>query len=710
MLLTAFAVTVALAAVPKTAQPQSTTFTKHVAPIVFARCAPCHRPGGPAPFSLVTYEEVRRRAAQIGEVTKNRYMPPWKPEPGVGEFVGNRRLSDGEIATIDAWVRGGAPEGDPAALPKVPRWAPGWQLGEPDLIVSVPEYTLRPDGLDVFRNFVVSIPGDQTRFVRGLEFRPGTSAIHHANIRIDYTPASRRLDAADPDAGYEGLILHSADYPDGHFLGWTPGQYTPLAPRGLAWRLNPGGDFVVQLHMRPTGKPERIRPAIGIFLTNDAPTIVPAMLRLGRQNIDIPPGVAEYRSSDSYTLPVDVQVQAIQPHSHYRAREVKAWAVLPDGATRSLIYISRWDFAWQDVYRVAQPFWLPAGARLFTEYVFDNSVNNPRNPEVPPARVLWGFKSSDEMGDVWIQVLTRNDADRVRLVSDFDRKATAEDIVGYETRIGVDPTYAVLHDDVAVLYLELGQPEQAAAHFEKVVGLRPDSAVARYNHGTALEAAGRFAEATAAYEAALRIEPEYGAAHVNLGNMILRDRGVAEATGHYQEAVRLDPENAEAHNNLGRMLMVKGESVEAIDRLTRALRLRPSYVEAHFNLAGALAGNGKPREAVEHYTQALRLRPDWPPALIELAWLMSTYPDARIRRPAEAVRLATRAVELSQRNDAVALDALAAAYASAGAFDKAVSTASAAADLAAKTAPERVADIRRRVALYSERRPFMVER
>ena len=242
--------------------------------------------------------------------------------------------------------------------------------------------------------------------------------------------ASRQLDDADPGPGYEGIILHSADYPDGHFLGWTPGQFAPLAPKGLAWRLQPNADFVVQLHMRPSGKPERIAPRIGLYFTDDAPVVLPVMLRLGRQNLDIPAGEAHYPSHDSYVLPVEARVEAVQPHSHYRARDVRAIAELPNGTTQPIIRIAKWDFAWQDVYRLAQPFWLPAGTRLSSDYVFDNSAANPRNPQQPPARAVWGFKSSDEMADVWIQVVTRTASDRERLLNDFGRKMIAEDVVG----------------------------------------------------------------------------------------------------------------------------------------------------------------------------------------------------------------------------------------------------------------------------------------
>ena len=161
--------------------------------------------------------------------------------------------------------------------------------------MTLPEYTLRAGGTDVFRNFVVTVPGAGRRYVRGMEFRPGSRAVHHANIRVDPTLASRRLDEADPEPGYEGMILRSADYPDGHFLGWTPGQAPPLASNDLAWRLEAGEDLVVQLHLQPTGKTEHVRPAIGLYFSDAQPARTPAIVRLGRQNLDIPPGARDYR-------------------------------------------------------------------------------------------------------------------------------------------------------------------------------------------------------------------------------------------------------------------------------------------------------------------------------------------------------------------------------------------------------------------------------
>ena len=179
------------------------TFTKHVAPILFQSCSSCHRPGESAPFALLTYSDARRHATQIVAVTQSRYMPPWLPEPGHGDFAGERRLSESQIRLIADWVKQGSPEGDPADLPPQPRFVQGWQMGEPDLVIQLPAtYHLAPGGGDVFRNFVLPVDVKETKFVRGIELRPGNQqVVHHANIWIDRRRLLRRRDGqeAQPD-------------------------------------------------------------------------------------------------------------------------------------------------------------------------------------------------------------------------------------------------------------------------------------------------------------------------------------------------------------------------------------------------------------------------------------------------------------------------------------------------------------------------------
>lgn len=536
------------------------TFSRDIAPIVFDRCARCHHPDGPAPFSVLTYAAVRQRATQIAAVTRSRFMPPWKAEAESGEFVGQARLTDREIGVIQRWVASGAAEGDPRDLPAPPHVAGGWVLGQPDLVVDFPnQYVLQPDGTDVFRIFVLRLPITGARYVRGLEFRPGNArVVHHANIRLDRTPASRSRDADDPAPGYDGLLARTAAYPDGHFLGWTPGQVVPLVESDLAWRLEPGTDLVIQLHMQPSGKPEPVRPSVGLFFAPaaaaNAGTRTPAIIRLGDQGIDIPAGEPSYAIGDSYVLPVDVELLAVQPHAHYRAREIEAIATLPDGTRKRLIHIRDWDFRWQHVYRFVTPVRLPKGTTVAMRFTYDNSERNVRNPERPPRRARWGQRSSDEMGDLWLQVLTRDAQDLATLTREVRRKMTAEDTVGYETMLRAYPDDAGLHDDVAVLYLELGQAEAAVAHFDASLRLTPGSAPAYFNLGTALAVAGRLDPAIAAFRRALAIDPDYSSAHNNLGNVLAALGRQDDAIGHFREAVRLDPDNAEARASLAREL------------------------------------------------------------------------------------------------------------------------------------------------------------
>jgi Flp pilus assembly protein TadD len=536
---------------------QSITYTKDIAPLLNDRCGMCHHPGGSAPFSLLTYADAKRHAAQIAKVTADRFMPPWKADPSDGPFVDQHPLTAAEITRLQRWVDGGAAEGERAissqhAAPDSRTWTEGWQLGAPDLVITLPEaYTLPAEGTDAFHIFVLPIPVDRTRFVRGLEFRPGNArVVHHANIRIDTTPASRRFDEADPGPGYDGLIARSATYPDGHFLGWTPGQVAPLLPDDLAWRLEPHTDLVVELHMQPSGKREQVAPSIGLYFGDVAPTRTPAMLRLGRQDIDIPAGDANYVVTDSYTLPVDVELDAIQPHAHYRARDVRGEATLPDGSRRRLIDIADWDFRWQHVYRFVKAVALPKGTTLSMRYTYDNSATNTRNPQRPPVRARWGQRSAEEMGDLWLQVMPRNSRDLDLLSRDFRVKVAAEDVKGYESEIEKHPADAGLHDDVALLYLELGKSEPAIAHFKTSLSLKGDSAAAHYNLGTALTVARKLDEAAAEYREALRLDPSYANAHNNLGNVFLAQKKYELAIAEFAEVVRLQPESAAAKSNL----------------------------------------------------------------------------------------------------------------------------------------------------------------
>ena len=602
-------------------------------------------------------------------------MPPWKPAPGHGDFLGSRRMTNAEIATLDSWIQNGMKAPDGAAMRISSAAIEAWELGAPDVVIKLPAFTLPADGQDVFRNFVVPAPPGATRFVRGMHFRPGNRAVHHANIRVDPTAASRRLDEADPEPGYQGVIARSADFPDGQFLGWTPGQHAPVLSDSAAWTLPSGSDLVVQLHLRPTGKAENIAPLIGLYLGDRAPSSTPTMLRLGRQDLDVPAGAASHRVTDSFMLPVAVDAHAIQPHSHYRARSMEAWATLPDGSRRSLLRIDDWDINWQDRYTYAAPIHLPAGTRIAMAYVFDNSIRNPRNPDRPPLRARWGWRSSDEMADVWLQVFTANGADRAQLARAISLKMLAEDTVGSEVLLEREPDHVNLRNDTAQLYLTLGQPGRALAHFERVRALRPASAAAAFNTGAALEALGHGAEAETRYREALRLDANYSPAHNNLGAIAMRSGRIADARAAFERAVAADAGNADAHANLGLAM-----------------------------IAAANAETG-----LAHIREALARKPDLLAGLMPHAWLLAAHADPRVRRPADALALASQ-IERVSFSPPDALDLLAVCHAATGDFDTAIRVASAALDAAPANRPELRRAIADRIALYRRATPYRLPR
>lgn len=683
-------------------QPPVVTFAGDVAPILFEHCAACHRPNGPGPFSVLTFDDVGARAELIAEVTGRREMPPWKPAPHEAGFIGQRGLSGAEIDTLRRWADAGAPEGDPASLPPAPQWPTGWRLGTPDLVLSLPAYEVPARERDTLRVFAVPIPVSASRYVQGFEVQSQGSVVHHANIRLDRTGTARGLDDEDPMPGYEGAVPVAAVYPPGHFLGWTPGQLPPLVPE-LAWRLDPGTDLVVQLHLQPTDRPMTIQPRVALYFTDQAPARMPSTVRLSRRDMDIPPGEGAYQVRDSYVLPVDAEVYAVQPHAHYRARSARAWAELPDGTRRSLIDIPEWDFDWQDTYRYREPFWLPAGARLVMDYVFDNSADNLRNPDSPPRRVTFGFEARDEMADLMLQVFARTPADLATLNRHSERKMLADEARGYETIISTMPGEAALHDAAAQLYLGLAQLAPAERHYRRSLELRPESARAHYNLGTTLHAWGRIDEAAGHYREAVQLDPEHAGAHNNLGNVLLLQGGAEEAVTHYQRAVASAPAVADFHNSLGFGLMQVGRTALAVASLRRALAIAPGHPDAHYNLGNALSGGPSADEAVTHFREVLRVRPNWMPAMRDLAWLLATDPTAD-GNPGEALSLAAGAAALSGRRDPRALDALAAAYAAAGRFVDAAATAEAAIDIAPPDLRDKIAA---RLALYRQDRPFV---
>ncbi len=398
------------------------TFNKHIAPLVFDRCAGCHRPGEVAPFSLLSYKDVSKRAEQIAAVTEQRIMPPWRPVAGHGEFANGRRLSDTELGLIRQWVAGGVVEGAAADLPKPPQFADGWQLGEPDLIVTMPTpYQVPAEGRDIYQNFVLPFKVPAGKYLKAAEFRPSNRRIvHHAVLFIDTSGKARKQDEADTDYGFRAITPPGRNLP-GTMAIWTPGRFPRPLPEGLSMPWPAEADLVANIHLHPSGKPEEEQSSIGFHFTDEAPRRSLLDVTLIDTKIDIPPGERTFRTHDSCTLPIDMEALSIFPHMHMIGKEIKVTATLPDGKVQPLLWIDDWNFNWQDLYEYSDPVRLPQGTKITLEGTHDNSADNPHNPKNPPERVKWGEQTFNEMSIAFLNLMPAKEADVAELSSRSDK-------------------------------------------------------------------------------------------------------------------------------------------------------------------------------------------------------------------------------------------------------------------------------------------------
>ena len=562
---------------------QQVTFNRDIAPILFHSCAICHHPGEAGPFPLLTYADAKARARQIAAVTSKRFMPPWLPEPQELKFADELRLTDEQIALIQKWVEGGAVEGAADDLPSAPRFVAGWHLGQPDKIIAAERpYTIPAGGSDTYWNFIFRTPVDRTRWVKAVEIRPGDKrVVHHANILVDRNHSARRQEP-QPGAGFAGMELkiESETFdPDSHFLFWKPGTVTRPEPEGMSLRLDKDTDLVLNIHLQPSGKPEKIQPSLGLYFTDKPATLFPLLLQLENdRQLDIPAGEKRFLVTDEFTLPVDVDLLAIYPHAHYLGKDLQALATLPDGSTKTLIHIPQWDLNWQAVYRYAAPVALPKGTTISLRYTYDNSSENPANPNDPPRRVVAGNRSNDEMAHLWLQVLPRGSSGAA-----FDpRMLLQEDMARHN--LEKNPADFEAHYNLGAMLQARGAQAEAIRQFEFAVRLRPEDPTANNALGASLLSAGRIGEAIPHLDTALRAQPDNFDAHYNLANALVSEDKFPEAIEHYRAAVRLHPDDANAEANLGSALAETGELSEAKLHFERALRIDPHHKLARENL------------------------------------------------------------------------------------------------------------------------------
>lgn len=599
------------------------TFYRDIAPIIYQNCSTCHRPGESGPFSLLNYNDVRRHASQIAVVTKSHYMPPWLPQAGYGEFEEERRLTEKQIQLIQRWVKAGSLAGRIADAPPAPKFNSEWSLGPPDMVLHVAApYHVAPDGPEIFWNFVIPVPVATTRWVKAMEVRPGNQRVfHHANVILDRSGSALRKEP-NPGAGFQGMDLTIEEDtfdPDGHFLSWKPGSQPIVEPDGLAWRVEPGMDLVLNVHIRRSGKEETVSPEIALYFTDHPRTKFPMLIQLEHDGaLDIPAGDKDFVVSDEFRCPIDLQVLAVYPHAHYLATLMEAYATLPDGSRKWLVRIPHWDLNWQGVFRLKNPLVLPKGSVVSMSYHYDNSAANPLNPNRPPKRVRAGNESTDEMSHFWMQVLP---------LAEGDQRAVLQEAV-MQRRLEKYPGDFEANFDLGDLMMDQNNPNAAVPYFRMAVLADPKSAIAAGELGNALFATEDVFAAEEQFKRALVLDPKYTDARYNLASVEANNNQWAEAARDYQQVLIGNPSHKNAREHLGQVLFMWGDDLaksgnneQAVKRYRGALEFRPDDPDLHLQLGTALNQLGRFSEAKTEFETVLRLNPESQPAKEALARL-----------------------------------------------------------------------------------------
>jgi hypothetical protein len=508
------------------------TYSHDIAPIINTNCTACHYALGAAPFPLISFEDVRKHARQIADVTRTRYMPPWLPQSGYGDFANQQRLSDAQIQIIARWVAEGAPSGDLAQESKPASLDTTWALGKPDAVIQAEHpFKVPAEGTDVFWNFIVVPHFKESHYVRAIEIRPQNARlIHHANVIVD-----RMGSITEPFPGMDVTVPRNPLDLDGHFLFFKPGAANFSEPDGFAWRIDPSTTLILNTHLQPSGKPEVEQPTIALYFTEKPPIHFPYLLQLENDEaLNIPAGARDFVVSDDFKLPIDTEVLAIYPHAHYLGKLLEAYATLPGGSREWLIRIPGWNPNWQAVYRYRVPLKLPAGSVISMRYHYDNSAQNPRNPNSPPKRVRSGNQATDEMAHLWLQIMPASPGE--------NRRVYAEAWARHELDKNRD-NYAA---DITIGSLALARFNalDAVDPLRNAVRINPLDAFAHNLYGSALFATGRNTEASRQFEDALHLKPDFLNARFNLAHVQAKAGQRGEAIQNLLEILKIRPGDA----------------------------------------------------------------------------------------------------------------------------------------------------------------------
>lgn len=367
------------------------TYAKDVAIILQKHCQECHRPGEIGPFSLLNYDDTKKRAGRIREALIEERMPPWSADPKHGKFLNDRRLPREDLDTLLAWIDSGTAKGDDKDLPPPAKFVKGWKIGEPEKIYSMEkEFTVPASGVLNYQRFTVDPGFKEDTWIQAAECRPGNRAVvHHILV---YTIAPRQISPYAPDGTAYTLA------------GWAPGDMPAIYAPGTARLIPKGSKLMFEVHYTPNGTEQTDRSSVGVIFAKKPPELRAETNILANMLVKIPPKKANVKGEITYTFPEDALVLSFMPHMHLRGTSAKYVAIYPDGKTETLLSVPDYDFSWQSVYRFAEPLKLPKGTKLVWSGSWDNSADNPRNPD-PSKEVGWGLQTWDEMQNGWMDVV-----------------------------------------------------------------------------------------------------------------------------------------------------------------------------------------------------------------------------------------------------------------------------------------------------------------
>jgi Flp pilus assembly protein TadD len=448
--------------------------------------------------------------------------------------------------------------------------------------------------------------------------------------------------------------------PDSHFLFWKPDTPALVEAEGMPWRLDPGNDLILNMHLKPTGRAEMVDATIGLYFTDKPPTAHPMLLQLEHDSaLDIPANDPNFVIEDELKLPVDVQVLGVYPHAHYLGKQMEGYAILPDGTKKWLVMIRDWDIDRQSVYRFAVPVFLPAGTVLHMRYTYDNSAANVRNPNDPPIRVRAGNRSVDEMGHLWLQVLPVAAKGAKEDPRALLEKAWMED------RLRKDPGDHTALYNLAAVDMNEGDYRSAAGLFQQALDGDANDALTRTALAAALDGAGDWKHAKAEYEKALASDPSDANARFDLGQLETRHEDFAAAEASFRQLIADNPDDAGAHAALGAVLTATQRDAEAKQEFETTLTLDAKNFDALYDLASIEAGNQNSARAVDLLQRALKQRDDFDAHQL----LAAVY--AQSGKLADALR-EFQAAQRLRPNDAQTHLALARVYAEMGQMPDAI--------------------------------------